>query len=102
MPNTRDRKIFKENSFQGREPNYVFCISHIRYVEFIATGVSKTTLLEGPLLPEYQSNDNKSCLVLLAMCSVRFSSLHGFNRPFLLVDMGISSRRPLATACKNK
>ena len=40
------------------------------------------------LFPEYQSNNVESCLVLLSICPIRFSSLPGFNWPFLPVDMG--------------
>ena len=40
------------------------------------------------LIPEYQSNDIKNCLVLFPICQIRFSNLPGFNRLFLPVEIG--------------
>ena len=40
------------------------------------------------LIPQYQSNDVENCLVLSPICQIRFSNLPGFNRSFLLVEIG--------------
>ena len=37
-------------------------------------------------LPEYQANDIEKGVVFISTCSIRFSNLPGFNRPFLPVE----------------